>query len=638
MAQDNGPPNRRRPDPQNFQPSWTRWVLWLLISAVVIGAWFYIGQGQRTNRPQALSYTAFKQQVAANNVAAITIEGQQIRGQIKSSRTKQPVVFTTTLPPISDPGLMKLLEAHNVTIRARSQETSIWTRLAIGIIPWVLLIALFWWGSKKMRERMGNGGGGGGLFGMGKSRAKRVQKINTNVTLGDVAGCENAKRDVKEIIDFLKEPERFHKLGAKLPKGILLMGPPGTGKTLLSKAVAGEADVPFFSISGSEFVEMFVGVGASRVRDMFKQAKNESPSIIFIDEIDSIGRARGAGLGGGHDEREQTLNQILSEMDGFSPREAVIVMAATNRPDVLDPALMRPGRFDRKITFELPARAARLAILKTHGRKLPLADDVDFEGLAGRTVGMSGADLANLVNEAAMLAGRERHDVVHMSDFDNAYNRIVLGAQREELVNEDEKRVIAFHESGHTLIAMLLKHTDPVNRVTIIPRGRALGATQQTPERDRYNLNESYLKDRMCVMLGGRGAEKLMLGEVSTGAAQDLKQATQMARRMISNWGMSERIGPSAFIDEEDHVFLGRSMGQPRHFSEDTARVIDEETRKLMNNAERIVDELLEQHRGTLERLANALLEKETLEGAEIKAIVDAPEPDVLRQQQAGQA
>ncbi|HET6725024.1 MAG TPA: ATP-dependent zinc metalloprotease FtsH [Gammaproteobacteria bacterium] len=636
MAEDKGPSGPNRPDLQNDQPGWSRWLLWLLVSAVVIGVWFYIGQGQQRGQTQTLSYTAFKQQVKDGKVTAVVIEGQQVRGELKAGKQQQPAIFTTTLPPISNPNLMNLLEAHDVTISAKSQQESIWARLAIGIIPWILLIALFWWGSKKMRERMNDGGGGGGLFGMGKSRAKRVRKINTNVTLKDVAGCENAKRDVKEIIDFLKEPERYHKLGAKLPKGILLMGPPGTGKTLLSKAVAGEADVPFFSISGSEFVEMFVGVGASRVRDMFKQAKNESPSIIFIDEIDSIGRARGAGLGGGHDEREQTLNQILSEMDGFSPRETVIVMAATNRPDVLDPALMRPGRFDRKITFELPARAARRAILQTHARKLPVSD-IDFDGLAGRTAGMAGADLANLVNEAAMLAGRARHDEVTMADFDNAYNRIVLGAQREELVNEDEKRVIAFHESGHTLIAMLLKHTDPVNRVTIIPRGRALGATQQTPERDRYNLNESYLKDRMCVMLGGRGAEKLILGEVSTGAAEDLKQATQMARRMISHWGMSERIGPSAFIDEEDHVFLGRSMGQQRHFSEDTARVIDEETRKLMNTAERIVDDLLEQHRATLERLAHALLEKETLERDEVKAIVDAPEPEAPRQH-AGQA
>ncbi|HET7587018.1 MAG TPA: ATP-dependent metallopeptidase FtsH/Yme1/Tma family protein, partial [Gammaproteobacteria bacterium] len=429
MAQDKDPSGGQKPDPQQYQPSWTRWLLWLVISAVVVGVWFYAGQN-RQQPTQELSYTAFKQQVRSGDVQSVTIEGQHVRGELKAAKNK-PAVFTTTLPPISDPQLMQLLERNNVTITARTEEASIWARLLIGIVPWILLIALFYWGSKKMRERMGSGDGGGGLFGMGKSRAKRVQKINTNVTLGDVAGCENAKRDVKEIIDFLKEPARYHKLGAKLPKGILLMGPPGTGKTLLSKAVAGEADVPFFSISGSEFVEMFVGVGASRVRDMFAQAKKESPSIIFIDEIDSIGRARGAGLGGGHDEREQTLNQILSEMDGFSPRETVIVMAATNRPDVLDPALLRPGRFDRKITFELPARAAREAILRTHGRKLPLADDVDFDALAGRTAGMSGADLANVVNEAAMLAGRERHDEVHMVDFDNAYNRIVLGAQRE---------------------------------------------------------------------------------------------------------------------------------------------------------------------------------------------------------------
>ncbi|HET7674814.1 MAG TPA: ATP-dependent zinc metalloprotease FtsH, partial [Gammaproteobacteria bacterium] len=562
MPDNRRPPGRPQPDLQNFQPSWSYWARWLLIAAAVIGVWYYAEYAQRANAAQSLSYTAFKQQVQDDKVKDITIEGQRVSGELKAEDKNGPVRFTTTLPPIDDPRLMRLLESHNVTVSARTQETSLWEQLLIGIIPWILIIALFWWGSKKMREHIGSGGGDGGLFGFGKSRAKRVTQIAVGVTMKDIAGIENAKRDLTEIIDFLKEPERFHKLGAKLPKGILLMGPPGTGKTMLAKAVAGEAQVPFFSISGSEFVEMFVGVGASRVRDMFKQAKDHAPSIIFIDEIDSIGRARGAGLGGGHDEREQTLNQILSEMDGFAPRETVVVMAATNRPDVLDPALLRPGRFDRKITLELPNRAAREAILRIHARRLPLAGEIDFPGLAGRTAGMSGADLANLVNEAAMRAGRKREDQVDMDDFDDAYFRIALGAKREELIDEDEKRVIAYHEAGHALVATLLPHTDPVSRVTIIPRGRALGATQQVPERDRYNLKQSYLHDRLCVMLAGRSAEKLVFGEVSTGAADDLRQATQMAHRMISHWGMSNTFGPSAFITEEDHIFLGRTMAQ----------------------------------------------------------------------------
>jgi cell division protease FtsH len=622
------PPGRPQPDLQNFQPSWSYWARWLLIAAAVIGVWYYAEYAQRANAAQSLSYTAFKQQVQDDKVKDITIEGQRVSGELKAEDKNGPVRFTTTLPPIDDPQLMRLLESHNVTVSARTQETSLWEQLLIGIIPWILIIALFWWGSKKMREHIGSGGGGGGLFGFGKSRAKRVTQIAVGVTMKDIAGIENAKRDLTEIIDFLKEPERFHKLGAKLPKGILLMGPPGTGKTMLAKAVAGEAQVPFFSISGSEFVEMFVGVGASRVRDMFKQAKDHAPSIIFIDEIDSIGRARGAGLGGGHDEREQTLNQILSEMDGFAPRETVVVMAATNRPDVLDPALLRPGRFDRKITLELPNRAAREAILRIHARRLPLAGEIDFPGLAGRTAGMSGADLANLVNEAAMRAGRKREDQVDMDDFDDAYFRIALGAKREELIDEDEKRVIAYHEAGHALVATLLPHTDPVSRVTIIPRGRALGATQQVPERDRYNLKQSYLHDRLCVMLAGRSAEKLVFGEVSTGAADDLRQATQMAHRMISHWGMSNTFGPSAFITEEDHIFLGRTMAQPRNFSDSTAKLIDDEVRDLMNSAERIVDNLLKQHRKKLEKLADGLLKHETLEGEELKTLLAEPDTE----------
>lgn len=614
---DKEPPDRRHPTPPYFQSPQSRWLLWLLVFIGVFAAWSYIGE---RNQPQReLSYTAFKQQLSDGAVDSITIRGQHIEGQLKSSVQGKPKTFTTTLPSISDPQLMKLLESQDVTISAKSDQPSVWSRLLISVLPWLLLIALFYYGSRKMREQMGSGGG---LFSFGKSRAKRVHRLKSTTTLDDVAGCENAKNEVKEIIDFLKEPQRFHKLGANLPKGVMLVGPPGTGKTLLARAVAGEADVPFFSISGSEFVEMFVGVGASRVRDMFKEAKEESPSIIFIDEIDAIGRARGTGLGGGHDEREQTLNQILSEMDGFAPRETVIVMAATNRPDVLDPALMRPGRFDRKVTVDLPGRQARRAILDVHVRKIPLEEGIDFDSIAASTAGFSGADLANLVNEAAMRAASEHKERVGVEEFDDAYDRIVLGAKREELIDAEEKRVIAFHESGHALMARLMKHADPVEQITIIPRGQALGVTRQTPRRERYNLNQSYLSDRLCVMLGGRGAEKLIFGEASTGAAQDLRQATSLARQMVSHWGMSETFGPSAFVVEEQQSFLGQEMLQQRHFSEHTVKLIDEETRRIMNDAERIVDETLKAHREQLERLADALIEYETIEGGDLDRLI----------------
>jgi cell division protease FtsH len=622
---DNKSNSNQSPGGGNRPPSMGRgWLIWIAVAIAIVLAWPYV-ESNHNHGSQQLTYTAFKHQVAQGHVKSITIKGQKVNGQLnKSSQGKsgkgksskgESGKFTTVLPPINDPNLMGMLEKHNVTIKAETTGTPIWLRLLVGVAPWILLIALIWWGSKKLRERMQ---GGGGMFSVGKSKAKRIEPHTSNMHMSDVAGCENAKIDVVEIIDFLSDPARFHRLGANMPKGVLLMGPPGTGKTILAKAVAGEAGVPFFSISGSEFVEMFVGVGASRVRDMFKQAKEAAPAIIFIDEIDSVGRSRGSGMGGGHDEREQTLNQILSEMDGFTARETVVVMAATNRPQILDAALLRPGRFDRKISFELPGRQPRFEILKVHTRQVPCADDVDLKAVAAQTVGFSGADLANLINEAAMLTARDRKERVDKASFDIAYNRIVLGAPREDIMSEDEKRVIAFHESGHTLMARLLKNADPVDKVTIIPRGQALGATQQTPEHERYNLNESYLKDRIRVMLGGRGAEKLIFGEVSTGAAQDLKQATQMAHRMVSEWGMSEAFGASAFSDDDS----GSPMGQQRSFSEYTARLIDEETRKFINSAERSVDELLTSYREKLEILAHTLLEHETVQGNELDSLL----------------
>ena len=613
-------------------PLW-RYVVWLLV--LLVFSWFWFSVGQAPVR-QDLAYSEFKDHVRAEEVASVVFKGQTVLGEFRGAIRQEPpapvrgrvqesavsVMFTTTLPPVDDPDLIPLLEMHRVEVRAETEQISWWASALINLLPWLLIIGLFFYASRKMQERM-LGGGPGEIFGFGKSKARRFRRGSMEIGFDDVAGLENAKRDLHEIIDFLKDPERFRKLGAKIPKGILLMGPPGTGKTLLAKAVAGEADVPFYSISGSEFIEMFVGVGASRVRDMFESAKKEAPAIIFIDEIDSVGRMRGSGLGGGHDEREQTLNQILAEMDGFEPEQTVVVLAATNRPDVLDPALLRPGRFDRKITLELPRREARQKILEVHARDIPLADDVDLENLASRTVGFSGADLENLMNEAALLAGRANLEKVDTRILDVAHDKIVLGAESETVLDEEVKKRVAYHESGHALLACLLPNTDPLAKVTIIPHGRALGATEQMPEEERYTLPESFLRDRITIMLGGRVAEKIVFGELSSGAEDDLKQATTLARRMISQWGMSEKLGPVAFRRGEEHIFLGREMAQQRDFSEHTAQLIDDEVRKLVGELEEKAQEILLQHREQLNALAEALLHEEILEADQIQALVD---------------
>lgn len=657
-AQADKPPANQPPRPSL---NW-RLVVGYLLVMLLLAYWMSTRQNAGI---ETLSYSAFKHQLLLGNVVEVTLKGQQIQGLLKPSAkstkragaaqpTAQPpksqagtqksanapqratqsatpkthgratknIPFTTTRPPLADPQLLPLLEAHHVTVRAQTSGGSWWAQLLVGTLPWILILGVLFYASWRMQQRMT--GGQGGPFGVGKSRAKRYSKGISDTTFDDVAGAENAKRDLHEIIDYLKEPERYRVLGAKIPKGILLIGPPGTGKTLLAKAVAGEADVPFFSISGSEFIEMFVGVGASRVRDMFENAKREAPAVIFIDEIDSVGRARGTGLGGGHDEREQTLNQILSEMDGFDPHQTVVVLAATNRPDVLDSALLRPGRFDRKVTLDLPDRKARHAILAVHTRHVPLAEDVDLEKIAGRTVGFSGADLENLVNEAALLAGRERRDNVAMEAFDRARDTIVLGQERDTILSEEEKRLVAYHESGHVLMATLLPHADPPDKVTIIPRGRALGATEQSQEEDRNNIQYSYALDRIGVMLGGRISEKLVFGEVSSGAEADLKQATRLARRMVSQWGMNETLGPVAFRHGEEHVFLGREMAQERDYSEHTAQIIDDEVRKLIMSMEDKGEDLLKQHRAQLDALAARLLEKETLGPDEIRQLTGA--------------
>jgi cell division protease FtsH len=608
---------------QQQQLPWWRYFAWFIV--LLIFSWYFLNPAGVNQ--QILSYSDFKTSVAEDQVAWVKFQGDQVSGEFRQPRmsstegdSSSSTRFMTTLPPVQDPELISLLEQHEVEIHALSGDAHWLTKALIGVIPWILIIGLFWYGTRRMQKNLG-GLGGAGLFDFGKSRAKRFRQQDQDLSFDNVAGLENAKRDLYEIVGYLKDPQHYRKLGAKIPR---LMGPPGTGKTLLAKAVAGEANVPFFSISGSEFIEMFVGVGASRVRDMFASARKEAPAIIFIDEIDSVGRARGTGLGGGHDEREQTLNQILGEMDGFDPHEAVVVLAATNRPDVLDAALLRPGRFDRKITLDLPDKKARRAILDIHAVDVPLADDVDLDRLAALTVGFSGADLENLVNEAALLSGRDNRETVGMGALLNARDKIVLGGKRELIIGDEEKNLVAHHEAGHALVASLLPTADPLDKVTIIPRGRSLGATEQIPEEEHYNLRQGYVRDRIGVMLGGRAAEQLVFGEVSSGAEDDLKQATRLARHMVTHWGMSEKLGPVAFRRGEEHIFLGREMTQQRDFSEHTAQIIDDEISALLKDIEHQVSALLMQNRAQLEALASALLEKETLEADEIQSICES--------------
>jgi cell division protease FtsH len=578
----------------------------------------------------AISYSQFKKQVTEGNVKEVTIKGQEIKGhfrqdiaigQSQDKEEQKYSTFSTVKPSIDDPGLMQILGEKDVTVRAEKENGSWLRTLLILAVPWLLIFGYFFYLGRKAKGQT-RGLGGGPFLGVGKSRAKRYTRTMTEVTFDDVAGLENAKKDMREIVDYLKEPKKYMKLGADIPKGILLVGPPGTGKTLMARATAGEAHVPFFSISGSEFIEMFVGVGASRVRDMFAKAKNEAPSIIFIDELDSVGRARGTGLGGGHDEREQTLNQILSEMDGFVPHQSVIVLSATNRPDVLDPALTRPGRFDRQITLDMPHKKSREKILQIHARRVPLDKSVDLENLAARTVGFSGADLKNLVNEAALLAARQGQKKVTTEDFYKARDKILLGHRREEMLSDEEKKIIAYHEAGHALMAKLIPGADPLQKVTIIPRGRSLGATEQAPEEDRHNFTRDYMLNRIAIILGGRAAEKLIFEDISNGAADDLKKVTQLARQMVTQWGMSDRLGPVTFSLGEEHLFLGREMAKPKDFSEETARIIDEEIQKIVAEQEEKAQQILGENKDTLDTLAESLLKHETLEKQDIERIL----------------
>ncbi|WP_444985715.1 ATP-dependent zinc metalloprotease FtsH [Halomonas mongoliensis] len=615
--QDGGPPGG------NGLPR-QQWLLFVWMAVAILLMFHYLEGADRQARVE-LTYSDFLEAVDAGHVGEVTLRGQALEGVFSDSGRLdldlgETRAFTTTRPDVESERLLERLEAQQVRIAARPAEPAGWQRLLMGVVPWLLMLALLFWFWNRMQERMT---GGSGTFGMGRSRARLVEPQQSKVTLEDVAGSENAKRDIFEVIEFLREPERFKALGARMPRGILMMGPPGTGKTLMAKAVAGEAGVPFFSISGSEFIEMFVGVGASRVRDLFRQAKEKAPSVVFIDEIDSIGRTRGTGVGGGHDEREQTLNQILAELDGFEGHEAVVVLAATNRPDVLDPALLRPGRFDRKVTLENPHREAREAILGVHTRRMPLAGDVDLARLAEITIGFSGADLANLANEAALLAGRRGCSKVDWACFLDARDRLMLGEEREMGLSEAQRRLVAYHEAGHALLAHLLPHADRLEKVTVLPRGRTLGVTAQVPDEERVNYGESWLRDRITVLFGGRLAESIVYGEVSSGAENDLEQATRLARRMVARWGMSERVGPMALSQGQEHAFLGREMTQLREHSEASAGLLDDEIRRLLTELEVRGRRLLEQHRGELDRLAEALAARETLEGEEIREVLE---------------
>jgi cell division protease FtsH len=610
--------------------------LWLtLVLALTLGfLWF----NQESVSRDEVSYSFFRDQLARNNVAEVEfVDRDQVVGKFKEVPTdvttrpvgdkgakqvaekKYKLDFSVVLPPLVGEKLDQELLTNGVNVKAQRATDGAGILLVAYLVGFALMIGLVLFMLRRARDQFM---GGGILGGFSKSPAKRYETTNKPVTFADVAGLEGVKHDLEEVVEFLKNPVKFQRLGGRVPKGILLMGPPGTGKTLLARAVAGEAGVPFFSISGSEFIQMFVGVGASRVRDMFKTAKEAAPSILFIDEIDAVGRVRGAGLGGGHDEREQTLNQILSEMDGFSQTESVIVLAATNRPDVLDPALLRPGRFDRHITVDRPNHKGRLAIFRVHVRDVPLADDVDLDRMASGSVGLTGADIRNLVNEAALWATRNGKDKVSMDDFEHARDRVLMGPKREEVLNGKEKRLTAIHESGHALLAWIVPGADRVHKVTIIPRGRSLGVTQLLPEEDRLNISESELYGRLCFMLGGRAAEKLVFNEYSAGAENDLMQATKLARRMVTAWGMSERLGPVAYRTSEEHPFLGKEIYEHREFSEYSSQLIDEEVARILHGAADQATKLLTAQRAQLETLAGALEAQEVLDEQEIEQLL----------------
>jgi cell division protease FtsH len=585
-------------------------MLWMSLLVVIFLAWHF-AQIQKKETP--LDFSDFMAKVEASEVQDVTITGNEIKGHLVGNNKE---AFKTFSPLGYDKYVDSLL-AKKIKVKIERDQTPAWANMLISWAPFILLIGFWVFFMRQMQS------GGNKALSFGKSKAKLLASQQKKVTFKDVAGVDEAKEELQEIIEFLREPQKFQKLGGRIPKGVLLMGPPGTGKTLLARAIAGEANVPFFSISGSDFVEMFVGVGASRVRDLFEQGKKNAPCIIFIDEIDAVGRHRGAGLGGGHDEREQTLNQLLVEMDGFESNDGVILIAATNRPDVLDPALLRPGRFDRRVVVSRPDVRGREGILQVHTRKIPLSDDVDVSILARATPGFSGADLANLVNEAALLAARKNQKFVTMHDFESSKDKVLMGAERKSMIiTEEEKRLTAFHEAGHALVAALLPHTDPLHKVTIIPRGMALGLTQQLPTEERHNWTKEQLESRIAVCMGGRIAEDVIFKEISTGAQNDIEQATEMARKMVCEWGMSESLGPLTYGKKEEQIFLGREFNRHQDYSEATALKIDAEIRRIVTEQYERAVKVLTEHKQALDRVAEALLEHEVLDGDQITALI----------------
>ena len=591
--------------------------LWLVIGMIMIALFNIFNQP--LNNQSDVIFSEFMDQVESGKISEVTIQGDRVSGKYIDGSSFQ------TMTPSKDQDLVRVLREKGVRIVVVPPEQTSWyMNILISWFPMILLLGIWIFFMRQMQS------GGGKALSFGKSKARLMNEDKNKITFKDVAGVDEAKEELHEIIEFLKEPQKFNKLGGKIPKGVLLVGPPGTGKTLLAKAIAGEANVPFFSISGSDFVEMFVGVGASRVRDLFAQGKKNSPCIIFIDEIDAVGRHRGAGLGGGHDEREQTLNQLLVEMDGFENNEGVILIAATNRPDVLDPALLRPGRFDRQVMVDRPDVKGREGVLKVHTATVPLTENVDLKTIARGTPGFTGADLANLVNEAALLAARDDKKCVGNDDFESAKDKVLMGVERRSMViSEKEKRTTAYHEAGHALVALKLPGTDPLHKVTIIPRGRALGVTMQLPEDEKHTYPRNFLYNNLAIFMGGRVAEEICLGQMTTGAGNDIERATEMARKMVCEWGMSEKMGPLTYGTKEEQVFLGKDFSQQKNFSDQTAKLIDQEVKALVMSGYEKACEIITEHRDSLEKMALALLDRETLNASEIKEIINEKNPSV---------
>jgi cell division protease FtsH len=601
-------------------------LFWMAIILVCVFLWQMVSRGGPAGREEDIQYSVFMAQVESGNVKEVTLNISQNAYDIQGVYRNQDRKFRVTIFKEAAPELMKELRDKGVLINVKEVSRNDWIAFLLNATPLLLLVGFWIFMMRQMQA------GGNKALSFGKSRARLLTAQQKKATFKDVAGIDEAKEELQEIIDFLKDPQKFQKLGGRIPKGVLLVGPPGTGKTLLARAIAGEANVPFFSISGSDFVEMFVGVGASRVRDLFEQGKKNAPCIIFIDEIDAVGRHRGAGLGGGHDEREQTLNALLVEMDGFESNEGVILIAATNRPDVLDPALLRPGRFDRRVVVPRPDIKGREEILRVHTRKVPLSEDVDLSVLARGTPGFSGADLANLVNEAALWAARQSRKLVLMADFEMSKDKVLMGVERKSMIlSEEEKRNTAYHEAGHALVAAMTPGADPLHKVTIIPRGMALGVTMQLPIDDKHTYTKEYLEGALTVLMGGRTAEEIFLGHLTTGAGNDIERATEIARNMVCEWGMSE-LGPLAYGKKEEAIFLGREIAQHRDYSEDTAIRIDQEVHKIVTGAYDRARNILNTGRDTLERIAQALLEREVLDANEIKLLIEGkPLPDKAR-------